>query len=180
MNYFSKLFQYNKWLGPGMVVYAVITVAANLTKLETTPAFIWGMYSEKEASAGSYPVLKIVINDSILLDYSSGFPDPTRFYLLFPLQYYLSMKDNKYVDPEEDYYREKLGKYFHLPAPVKKNLFNDSMRAASFMKWYAGYLEAVTQTRVRTLEIGRLDLKYNREGRPELQQESTLLKWNRP
>jgi hypothetical protein len=48
------------------------------------------------------------------------------------------------------------------------------------MKWYAGYLEAVTQTRVRTLEISRLNLKYNREGRPELQQESTLLKWNRP
>ena len=180
MNYFSKLYRYNKWLCFGIAAFCILTVVANLMKTEITPVFIWGMYSEKEAPAPDYRVLKVVINDSIPLDYSSDYPDATRFYLLSPLSYYWSIAENNGTDPEETYYRKKLGKYFNLLNGVKGDLFNDSLNTASFMKWYSNYLEAATRTRINKLEVNILKLAYDGEGQPEVEQESTLVKWNRP
>ena len=180
MNYFSGLFQYNKWLCTGIVAFCVLTIAANVTKVETTPAFIWGMYSEKEAPVPDYRILQVVINDSIPLDYSSHYSDASRFYLLSPLSYYWAIAENDGTDPEETYYRKKLGKYFNLLNRVKGDLFNDSLSVASFMKWYSDYLEATTHSRINKLKVNILELAYNGEGRPEVQQESTLVQWNRP
>jgi len=78
------------------------------------------------------------------------------------------------------FFRKKLGKYFNLLNGVKGDLFNDSLNAASFMKWYGNYLEATTSTRINKLEVSILELAYDGEGRPEVEQESTLVKWNRP
>ena len=67
MNYFSKLYRYNKWLCFGIAAFCILTVVANLMKTEITPVFIWGMYSEKEAPAPDYRVLKVLVNDGIPL-----------------------------------------------------------------------------------------------------------------
>jgi hypothetical protein len=180
MNYFLKLYQYNKWLCFGIAAFCVLSLAANLTKNEITPAFIWGMYSEKEAPVTEYRVLKVMINDSIPFDYSSEYPDATRFYLLSPLTYYWSIAENGGVDPEKSRYRQKLGKYFGVLNPVKRDFFNDSLNCAAFMNWYGNYLEAITHIAVNKLEVNILNLAYHGEGRPEVEQESTFVKWNRP
>ena len=180
MTYFSELYRHNKWLCVGITVYCILTIAANLIKVEAVPVFIWGMYSEKEAVPQEYRILKVLVNDSIPIDYSSGYTDATRFYLLSPLSYYWSIVENNGEDPEETYYRGKLGKYFKLLDPVKKDLFNDSLSISSFVKWYAEYLEEVSRIPVRRLEVNILTMTYNEAARPAVQQKSTLVKWSRP
>ncbi|HEY4154171.1 MAG TPA: hypothetical protein VGM24_02060 [Puia sp.] len=180
MTYFSELYRHNKWLCLGVAVFCALTIAANLLKVEATPVFIWGMYSDKETAPQEYRILKVVVNDSIPINYSAGYPDATRFYLLSPLTYYWSIVENDGKDPEETYYREKLGKYFKLLEPVRKHLFNDSGSTSPFIKWYAGYLEEVTRIPVSRLEVTVLTVAYHGAGRPEIQQKSTLVKWSRP
>jgi len=179
MHFFSKLFQYNKWLCLAIAAFCALTVAGNLTKVETTPAFIWGMYSEKEKPAKDYQIFKIIVNDSITIDYTSDYAAATRFYLLSPLIYSWKMQQNSGRDPEENYFREKLGDYFDILYPVRKYLFNDSLQQSKFMKWYAGYLEEATHIKPVKLEVKVLKLNYKNEDQLEIQEESTFAKWRR-
>jgi len=179
MTYFSKLFQYNKRLCLAVTAFCALLVVVNLLKVETTPAFIWGMYSEKEVETKEYRILKIVVNDSVIIDYSAKYADATRFYLLSPLTYYWAITENGQIDPEESFYRRKLGKYFGILNPVKNDLFNDSVQQPVFMKWYSDYLEGATHIKINRLDVDILNLVYNKEGRPEIRRESTFSKWRR-
>lgn len=179
MTYFSKLFHYNKLLCFGVAAFCALTIAANLIKVESTPFFIWGMYSEKEMAIKDYQIFKIIVNDSITIDYTSNYAAATRFYLLSPLTYSWKMYENNGIDPEESYFREKLGNYFDILQPVRRYLFNDSLRQDEFMQWYAGYLEEITNITPDKLEVKVLGLAYLSGDQLEVQRESTFAKWRR-
>lgn len=178
MIFFTRLYRYNKWLFWCIGAFCILTIFINLTKVETTPFFIWGMYSENEQDVDRYEILEIVVNDSLRVDYSSSYTDANRFYLLSPLTYSWQMEGNKGVDPEESFIREKSGKYFSYIEPFKKNIFNDSLDLPAFQNWYKHYLEGTLHFKVNKLQLNILELAYNQEGIPELRKKSPITTWN--
>ncbi len=178
MTFFAQLYRYNRWLFLCVSVFCILTIFINLTKVETTPFFIWGMYSAKEQDVNKYEILEVLVNDSIRVDYSSSFTDANRFYLLSPLTYSHQIEGNKGVDPEESFIREKSGKYFSYIEPYKKNIFNDSSDLPAFQNWYKRYLEATLHLKVDKLQLNLLELVYNHEGIPELKKKSPITSWN--
>jgi len=179
MTFFSRLYRYNRILFWCTGIFCILTILINLTKAETTPFFIWGMYSEKEKAVNSYEILEVVVNDSLLVDYSSSFTDANRFYLLSPLSYSVQIESNQGVDPEESFIQRKLGKYFSFFEPYKKDIFNDSLDLPAFQNWYKRYLEGTIHVKVNKLQVTILELIYNNEGIPELRKKSPIVSWNR-
>ena len=123
-----------------MVIFAVLTLTANLAGDEITPFFVWGMYSEKEKPVAHYDVLKVIINDSLTVDYSSGL-DSKRFYLFSPLLYYRKIADNNGKDPTASFLEARLGNYYSsLVAPLAGRIFNTRAETDKFMEWYRRYM----------------------------------------
>ena len=168
MTYFSQLFKYNKCLCFLISSFCALTVIVNFLKTETTPLFVWGMYSEKEKSRGGYDIFNIIVNDSIPIDYSSTFTDANRFFLLSPLTYYSQIYRNGGKDPLEDFLKSKTGKYFGVFNHFGGSIYNDSCRQMDFKKWYIDYLEGTINLKVNKLELYMLHLNYDANGHPEV------------
>ena len=179
MNYFSRLFRHSKILFAGISLFCAFTLIANMLKIETTPFFVWGMYSEKEQTPASYPILEVMVNDSIRVDYSRISTDANRFYLLSPLTYFWDIRAHGGVDPQEIFLDRKTAGRFHFIQPVKNNLFNDSSDQTAFQHWYCQYLEESIHRRVDKVTVNVLELTYGNAGRPELKNRYSLASWKK-
>lgn len=168
MTYFSQLFRYNRRLCFLISSFFALTVIVNILKTETTPLFVWGMYSEKEKSPEGYDIFNIIVNDSITIDYSSTFTDANRFFLLSPLTYYSQIYQNDGRDPLKDFLKRKTGKYFSVFNHFGGSIYNDSCRQMAFRKWYMDYLEGTIRLKVKKLELNILHLNYDANGHPGL------------
>ena len=174
MTYFSQVFRYNKWLCWLLGSFCALTILVNVLKIETTPFFIWGMYSEKEKSLAEYEIFTVVVNDSVTIDYSSNYTDANRFFLSSPLAYYIDIYRHAGKDPLEDFLKEKSGKYFDEINYFKGFIYNDSSRQMAFKKWYIAYLEETIHQKINKLDVNILHLKYNDEGQPVLQSKTKI------
>ncbi len=179
MTYFSTLFRYDKRIFFLVAAFCLLTAIANLFKVETTPFFVWGMYSEKEPSDRRLELFKITVNDSIPVDYSCGYPDANRFYLLSPLTYSRSMAKNGGEDPEKVFFQKKLGRYFDLIIPFEKHLFNESLNKDAFMQWYSTYLEETMHVPIDDLKIELLDGDYNDRNQVEIYHSEGFIQWKK-
>jgi hypothetical protein len=167
MTYFSQLYRYNKCLCFLISSFCTLTVIVNILEIETTPLFVWSMYSKKEKSLDGYDIFKVIANDSIAIDYSSTFTDANRFFLLSPLTHYSEIYQNSGRDPLEDFLKRKTGKYFGILNQFGGSIYNDSCRQMAFKKWYVDYLEGTIHLKITKLELNILHLNYDPNGHPE-------------
>ncbi len=159
--YLSALYTYDKKVFSFVAVFATLTVFCNLMGKETTPFFVWGMYSEKFKPVKTYEIFRITINDSVLLDSYSGYSDNTRTFLNAPLAYYREMKDYK-IDPTISFLKNKLKTKYAWLSPFQKKLFN-SYNQQNFMNWYRCYLERVTGVPIHAIKIDVLRTQFNED-----------------
>lgn len=153
-------FLYNVWrhsrpLFVVMALFALGTVAANLAGVETTPFFVWGMYSEKEKRPEHYDILQTTINDTAVLDIYD-YPAATRFYLGSPLAYYKKIQDNGGVDPTVNFLENKLHTRIEWP-------FNTGVQQREFMNWYRRYLARVTGMEIKKLRVDVVRLRFDEQ-----------------
>src|SRR5438045_7934064 len=88
-----RVYKLNKRLFVFFVFLLAGNFFTNVLCWQSTPFFVWGMYSEKEDTANVHPVLKITINDTLVLDYTK-YTDANKLFLTSPLQLYIQMKNN--------------------------------------------------------------------------------------
>lgn len=120
---------------------------------EATPFFVWAMYSDKEPDTTEYNVQKIIVNDSIIINNTTGFTPSTRFFLNTPLWYYISIKRNNNIDPTITFLQSKLKQRYSLIEPYQYKLFNDTSRINAFPKWFKNYVEEVSGITIHHLQI---------------------------
>jgi hypothetical protein len=149
------VWRHSRLLFSVMTLFVLGTVAANLAGVETTPFFVWGMYSEKEQKPGHYEVLQTTINDSVVLDIYD-YPGNTRFYLAGPLGYYKRIKDNGGVDPTVSFLESKLHTRIEWP-------FNAGWQQKEFVNWYRRYLGRVTGMDIHKLRIDVVRLRFDQQ-----------------
>lgn len=162
-----------------MAAFAALTVFFNAIGDEVTPFFVWGMYSKKEVPVARYEVLRTTINDSLVVDATTGYPDATRFYLKTPLASYKKLKDNGGIDPTKSFLQQKLKTHYNQLPFSEATLFNTDVSTQSFFDWYSRYLHTVTAIDVQSIKVDVVQVHYNQG---KIVQDSTYLfeQWKRP
>lgn len=159
-----------------MAGFCFFTILANISKLETTPFFIWGMYSEKEPDAKNYTVYEIVVNDSCCLDYSAGFTDNHRFYLSLPLDHYYTQVLNGGEDPLKKIIQKKFKNYFYLlDYPF---IFQDTLNA-NFVEWYMAYLKETLHQEINHLKVDVVFIQYNSDNQMAVLETKPFIEWRK-
>jgi hypothetical protein len=175
--YLFRLYHYDKKLFLVVLAFAGLTVFCNLVGKETTPFFVWGMYSEKFPPAETYDFLRTTINDSVLADTYAGFSDNTRAFLNAPLAYYRKIKGNG-IDPTIPFLKAKLKNHYSWVSPFEKKLFNDDPQG--FVNWYRCYLGQATGIDIRSLRVEILKTHFDGEQRQVLDSTLLLETWKQP
>ncbi len=171
--FFYKIYRFDKRLFFLLATFTVITVACNIKGDELTPFFIWAMYSEKENPVNQYRIYKIRVNDSIQVDYSSGYTDNNRFFLTGPLSLYHKMLENNRTDPTRSFIQEKLGSNLALIGSSADKVLNSQVELDHFLAWYKRYLEQCLSLPVDKFTVSVVNARFNDD--QLLQTESSVL-----
>src|SRR5689334_19100198 len=102
-SWLGRVYKADKWLFVLLTLFFFFTLFANFIKLQTTPFFIWGMYSQKMPERSVYSYLEVHYNDDKVLNLRHSWNEPAKNYLFMPLGYYIETKDSNYRDPFRSY-----------------------------------------------------------------------------
>ncbi len=158
--FFYKLYVFDKRLFFLVTIFTAFTIICNIKGDEITPFFIWAMYSQKEDTTNKYQVYSIRINDSILVDYSSGHKDNNRLFLYSPLHYYYKIQQNDFIDPTLVFLKSKLGSTYPTIQPFAEKICNSNNEQKMFTSWYKKYLEQTLGLPIHKLRLDVLNVHF--------------------
>lgn len=173
-----RVYRFDKKLFILLVFFISATIFTNLLGWQIAPFFVWGMYSEKEKQINEYGILKITVNDSVLVDYYS--PDlhgANSFFLGTPLQLYLDMKEKDGIDPTKLFLQEKLKNKYYLVKDVADKVLNGQTEYQSFLLWFKRYLEQTLKIKVNSFKIEMLRGNYDSTNHFHVYSNQLLEKW---
>ena len=155
-SFFYRLYVSDKKLFLFVAVFSGLTIFCNIRGDEITPFFVWAMYSEKEDTTNRYEIFKTLVNDSVLVDYSSGYTNDNRFLLSSPLSYYNKIKKNNLIDPTISFLQEKLGPGYATIQPVAEEVLDGREDQQMFTSWYKRYLEQTMDISIHAIKVNAL------------------------
>ena len=178
--FFYKLYKFDRRLFFLIAAFTTLTVLCNIKGVEITPFFIWAMYSEKENDANKYEIFRILINDSTLVDYASGYTDNNRFFLSAPLSYYLKIKRSNFKEPTLSFISNKLGNNYRTVQPLAERIYTSNLHSKQFIDWYIRFLQQSTKHPVRKLEVAVLTCSFNERQQLQTDSSYSLVQWKQP
>jgi hypothetical protein len=170
--FLKKVYRYNKNLFVFFVLFSALTLLANLSGDEITPFFVWGMYSENEVPQEQYSIFKLTANDDTI-DYSTGYLPANRFFLLSPLSYFESSKNNE--DPTRIFLEKKLKNSFSAIEPFANKVLNGEEEFQKFPAWYKRYLQQTTGENISNYKVEILKVHYDADNIVQLNSAYTLI-----
>ncbi|MEO6000964.1 MAG: hypothetical protein ABIN89_29225 [Chitinophagaceae bacterium] len=176
-NFFYNLYLFDKRLFFLVTIFSSLTIFCNIKGDEITPFFVWAMYSEKEDTANKYEIFKILVNDSVLVDYSSDYTDNNRFFLSRPLRYYNKIKQNGFVDPGSSFLETKLGATYSIIQPVAKKIFNGIENQEHFTGWYKKYLEQTMGMPIHAFKVNALSGHFTGDQQLQIDSSYLVVEW---
>jgi hypothetical protein len=166
----------NKGLFIFFLLFITATLITNLSGWEASPFFVWGMYSEKEKEVDTRPVIKVTVNDSLIIDNTSGYSDANRFYLSSPLHLFLSMKETG-LDPTAAFLLNKNVYRYGFVKNAAARILNGSREYDAFLSWYQRYLQQTTGITVRNYSIEILNAVYTADNRIQIISSLPIASW---
>jgi hypothetical protein len=163
-SYFGKLFQKDRFLFVVAFLFISFSILANLIRLETSPFFVWNIYSERYYPRQDYDIIEVRYNDNKLLNIKHTWQSPQEVFLTEPLYNYLNSKKNGGQDPARDY----LENHWAQKHPAFKNLlthlYNSGEQYDAFPAWYKSYLSAVQNEPVQDIRVLKRRLRFDEAG----------------
>ncbi len=175
--FFYKLYSFDRRLFFILATCCFLTLIFNGKGDEVTPFFLWAMYSRKEENLNRYPIYHIRVNDSLLIDYSSGYTADNRFFLSSPLAYYHNIFLNNNIDPGLSFLQKKLGSRYSTIEPIARIVHNGTRERGQFMQWYKRYLQQTTGLQINSIDISVLTGYYNSSNQLQVDAGYLLASW---
>jgi hypothetical protein len=172
----GKLYAKNRLLCLCVFGFFFISVSANLfLRLETTPFFLWNMYSPKAAPQSDYTVYEVRA-DGKLLNIPHTWEDPGKMLLFDPLQYYVEVQlDQGGKDPFRDY----MDGYWGVKHPrfrgILSRLYNTPAQFRAFPGWYKRYLSQQAGDTVREIAVIRKKVDFTENAELRLLAADTVM-----
>jgi hypothetical protein len=162
--YFGKLFRKDKFLFVVAFLFISFSLLANLIQLETSPFFVWNMYSERYYPQPEYKIYEVWY-DNKLLNINHTWQSPEQVFLTEPLYNYLYAIKHGMQDPARNY----LENYWAAKHPAFKSmvhhLYNTPLDYDAFPAWFKRYLSAVTGDSIKNIYVLQRKLKFEHDGR---------------
>jgi hypothetical protein len=154
--YLSRLYKTNKILFVVVLLFAVISFAANfIIKAELTPFIKWDMYAEPVAEPQTYTITEVRYNGNKLLNISPTWMQPEKTIFINTLDLYLAIKKNNNQDTLKKYVTETWKpkhSFFDKFLPAV-NIFNGAEEIDSFPAWYASYLSQYIGEKIYSINV---------------------------
>ena len=157
------------------ILFLTGTLIINVLGWQVTPFFVWGMYSEKEDTSNIHSVLKITVNDSIVINYTD-YTDANKFFLTSPVQLYTSIKKNG-EDPTKTFLKTKLGNNYSTIRNPADKVLNGQKEYDLFLPWYKRYLEQTTGITINRYTIELLNVGYTGENKIKVYSTELIDRW---
>ena len=128
--------------------------------VETTPFYLYGMYSEKETPQKEYSIFIIEVNDKEF-NYDA-LPAANREMIISSLEHYFALDQNNFYDT----ILPTVEKRFNGKVSEEKNqiivsrLTNDSTDKAPYQKWLKNYLAETMKADIKSLKIYNAYFSY--------------------
>jgi hypothetical protein len=163
--YFGRLFRLDKTLFLLIFLFFLFSVLANLViKLETSPFFIWNMYSLKELPRDEYSLYEIRYNDSLELRFRHTWNEPGKTMLNMPLRTYFEILANHSISPEETYLRSHwLVKHPAFTSAIR-GLYTTPQELNAFRAWFKSYVEEQAGRPVRNVYVIEKKMRFDSNG----------------
>jgi hypothetical protein len=173
--YSGRLFKTDKALFAVLFLFFAFSVFSNLIRLQTTPFFIWDMYSQKISALTYYDLYEIRYNDNKLFKLLHTWNEPEKTMLNAPLKLYLNMRANHSVDPFETYLKTHWVQKHPAFTHRIDALCNKPDALDRFPDWYFRYLTAQVHEPVRQVYVIDKKLRFLENGDLEMISTDTVL-----
>lgn len=166
-NFLKEVRQKNKLLFTAIIIYLGINFATSIWGWQTTPFYIWAMYSIPLQSQQQYHIAAVYCDGNLYAD-PHTYNDYKHMMTVYSLRHYVELKDSSHHI--QDYRSFK--KLFALAGCDFNRLIyriNSNQEAINrYPAWLKSYLSKQSGKPIHSLEIYDLTLQYGAYGRPFL------------
>jgi hypothetical protein len=144
-----------------LIVFCFFQIAFTLIKLEITPFFLFGMYSEKLETSDKVSVYKVKLNDHLL-----NRNDIKKWdfdILIMAIENYNAQFLNNKIDVVDTRIKTRYPDVYksHIFSSMKRYIMNDSSNLDKFRGWYKRKIRQYTKEDVKTFEVYKETYKIN-------------------
>jgi len=143
---FSKLFYF-------FLFFFIVQVLLLVLKLEVTPFFLYGMYSEKVPASNIYKTTTVYADekDIATLNFSAREAD----LLLTGIDNYLALKNNQGIDVVQTRVETRYPFFTNsvFYPPLKSKIYNSPQSVALFESWFKQKCNRLTPAPVDTISV---------------------------
>ncbi|HTQ63292.1 MAG TPA: hypothetical protein VMI12_00765 [Puia sp.] len=174
-SYFRKLYLKDKFLFGFVLLFTVAAILVNFTRLETSPFFLWKLYSERYYPKEEYNIYEIRFNDGDLLDLKHTWNSPQHEFLTGPLDYYLSVKAKNGMDPWQNYLENYWAVKHQAFKSIVHGLYNHASQFEAFPQWYRKYLSQIEKKDIKNIYVLNKKIRFENDGTVNEISSDTLL-----
>ncbi len=140
MNYFSKLYSHSPILAWFVGLFAVGSIFFNLIGLQTTPFYVWGMFSE-QTPLNNTPDIYLLVADKDTIDYTSfATSNMARTMIVASIAFDDELLKNK-EHPLRSWLKKKLHDRYSIIKPIAEKITTDTFAAKKpFNDWLQRYI----------------------------------------
>jgi|SRR5579872_2912795 len=161
----------SSWLGrlyrTDKVVFAICglffsaSIFSNLIRLQSTPFFVWSMYSLPVQPQESYSYYRIIYNDGHVINLRHTWNEPEKTYLLKPLNCYaVWMQTHGAADPALKYLDDWSRRHPRF-AGLATTLSNTAAAREQFPAWLERYISGITGEPVYSLCVLKKQVHFD-------------------
>ncbi|MES2431965.1 MAG: hypothetical protein V4556_13610 [Bacteroidota bacterium] len=174
-NYLYKLYAKSKLWFAFFCFFILVSIFTHKTGVETTPFFVWGMYSDIDTVRSSYNILEVTINNKEKLRLDQTFAEPYRMMIYTSFDKYAQYVKAGNVDSLM-YYRQgetkPIRRIQHFFASHVANTKDDILQ---YPIWLKKYISQAISKKVETIRVDKVMFTYNADGYPEVINKINLL-----
>ncbi|MGV3767581.1 MAG: hypothetical protein ACO1NW_15710 [Chitinophagaceae bacterium] len=162
--YLKRLFRNSKAGFAAVVLFIAGSLFFNFKTAETTPFFVWSMYSIP-VKTDTFSTYRITLNEQVIYP-EHAFRQPLKCMLFGPLQQYDKIMSNAGIDPDKAYYESTIVKRHRFFRQTLETATNKEAAISSFIPWLKKYLTEVTGENIRSLKLEKIETVFEQNGTP--------------
>jgi len=174
-SWLGRVYRADKTLFTLLLLFFILSTVSNLIKLQTTPFFIWSMYSTKLPQTDVYTYYRINYNDGNVINLRHTWNEPEKTLLYAPLNVYLWDMAHGAVDPFRTYLESHWLKKHARFAGLTTGLYVTPAELDQYPAWLVKYLSSVTGAPVNKVCVLKKKVRFGENGVPAEVSSDTVL-----
>ena len=174
-SWLGRVYRADKILFTFLLLFFILSTVSNLIKLQTTPFFIWSMYSTTLPQTDVYTYYRIDYNNGNVINLRHTWNEPEKTFLYSPLNVYLWDMAHGAVDPFRTYLESHWLKKHARFAGLTAGLYVTPAELDQYPAWLVKYLSSVTGAPVNKVSVLKKTVRFGENGVPAEVYSDTVL-----